>query len=88
MHHVPVDADIVDAGFRVAHHREPRGDVFAGVLLVIGADRQILDADLIADKHLLLHRRLVHHHRVDRMGLPRGTFLDEGFDIAVLHAER
>ncbi len=44
--------------------------------------------DLIAEEHLLLHRRVVDHHRVDRVGLPRGAFLDERFDVAVLHAER
>ena len=77
VHHVPVDADIVDAGLRIAHHREARGDVLAGVLLVIGADRQFLDVDLVAEADDLLHRRGAHHHRVDRMGLARGAFLDE-----------
>ena len=46
VHHVAVDADVVDAGLRIAHHREARGDVLAGVLLVVGADRQFLDVDL------------------------------------------
>ena len=43
VHHVPIDADIVDAGFGIAHHRNARGNVFAGVFFVVGADRQFLD---------------------------------------------
>jgi len=42
---------------------------------------------LVAKKHLFLHRRARHHHWVDRMGLTRRAFLDEGFDIAVFHAK-
>jgi hypothetical protein len=87
MHHVPVDADVADAGLRIAHHGEAGGDVLAGVLLVIRADRQRLDIDLRAGQHHLLNRRLVHHHRIDRMCLPRRAFLDEGFDVAVLDAK-
>ena len=87
VHHVPVDADIVDAGFRITHHGEAGGDVFAGVLCVIGADRQILDARPRRRETPPPVPAHGHHHRVDRMGLPRRAFLDERFDVTVLHAE-
>ena len=58
------------------------------VLLMIGADRQLLDIDLVADADDLLHRAASHPHRVDRMSLARRTFPDEFLDAAVFHAER
>jgi hypothetical protein len=62
--------------------------MYSGVLLVIGADRQVLDADLSAEEDLLVNGCVLDHHRVDRMGLPRRAFLDERLDVAGLHAER
>jgi hypothetical protein len=87
VHHVPVDADIVDAGLWIAHDGEAGGDVSAGVLLMIHADREFIDVDVVAEEYDLLYRFRLDHDRIDGMSLPPGALLDEVFYPALLHAE-
>ena len=88
MNHVPVDADVVDSGFGVAHDAEPGGNVFPGIELVICADRQLLDVDFVTFVDHLVDRTGLDMRRVDRIGFARRVFREERLDPAAFHAER
>ena len=77
--HQAVDARVADARIRVLHHLVGAGDVGAGVLLVVGQQRQVVQVHLVAGEDDLLDRRVLarDHHGLDRVVLAAAVLAGE-----------
>jgi hypothetical protein len=77
VHHVSVNAVIVDARFRIAHDGKAGGYILARILLVVGADREFIDVHVLAEDDHLLYRPGVDKDGINGISLPLGALADK-----------
>ncbi len=61
VNHEPVNAGIAHSRIRVTHDAKPRGDVTAGILLMVSQYGQAGYVHILPGKDNLLHRRFSDH---------------------------